>query len=66
MEEWLNGKTFNEAVYAAKNREIDTLLSYKDTFPEIEDFYNDIFLSGSRQEVAGKEKHLIWEDYIKP
>ncbi len=62
IEEWTKGKTFEKAVYAAYNREIEKIRSYRDRIPVIEYILTNENLEDSKQKVGGINKSILWKN----
>jgi hypothetical protein len=63
VEEWINGKTFEDAGFTAYNREIEKLRSYDSpTVPINAYFLNSETLKGSKQNVGGLNPQLLWKN----
>ncbi|MCL5992340.1 MAG: hypothetical protein M1419_09610 [Bacteroidetes bacterium] len=63
LEEWTNGKTYEESVYIAFNKDIEKVKSYNSTVPVIEYLLTDETITNSRQFVGGLDKKILWNNF---
>ena len=57
---WLSGETFEKAVQAAYNMEVDKLESYQSQAPLMQYFLTDKKKKESRQVVGGRDREMLW------
>ena len=62
IQEWISGKTYEEAVYSAYNLEIQKLRTYNNILPVDLYFLTQETLLNSLQRVAGKDTKILWEN----
>ena len=60
---WTEGMPYDSAVYAAYQKEIDSLSCYETTFPEITYILSEEVRASSAQNIGGRLPGLLWTDF---
>jgi len=63
LEEWTGGKTFEESVSVAFNKDIEKVKSYNTTVPVMQYLLTDETIKNSRQFVGGLDKNIHWDNF---
>ena len=60
---WLEGMPYDSAVYAAYQKEIDSISTYETVFPEITFMLSEDVRESSAQNIGGILPNILWTDF---